>query len=39
MGGVEEEELPAMGAGPANSGERVPTLRVSTTRIEMQIPH
>ena len=39
-GGVEEEELPAIGAGPvpANSRDRVPTPRVSTTRIGMQLP-
>ena len=32
------EALPAIGAGPvpADSRERVPTPRVSTTRIEMQ---
>ena len=34
----EEEELPGIGADPvpANSWERVPTPRVSTTRINMQ---
>ena len=34
----EEEELPAIGASPvpADSRERVPTPRVSTTRIGMQ---
>ena len=37
-GGEEEEELPAIGASPvpADSRERVPTPRVSTTRIGMQ---
>ena len=35
---VEEEELLAIGAGPVpvDSRERVPTPRVSTTRIGMQ---
>ena len=35
------EELPAIGAGPVavDSRERVPTPRVSTTRIGMQEPH
>ena len=36
--GGEEEELPVIGASPvpADSRERVPTPRVSTTRIGMQ---
>ena len=38
VGGEREEELPVIGAGPlpTDRRERVPTPRVSTTRIGMQ---
>ena len=40
LGGEEEEDLPAIGAGPvpAISRVRVPAPRVSTTRMGMQLP-